>query len=123
VVDTLIPLICMSDGTHHWNIADDKKESPVYITIRRNNSSFRQIHAVVPDVTDGSDGTSHPPTENYTLPIAQAIAPSLLDSSSALLVHLGVPGSTLNHSREVWENNFFFFFGNAAGAPGKHSYY
>jgi len=33
----------------------------------------------------------------------------------------GAPGSTSNHSRAVWENNFFF--GNAAGAPGNHSYY
>jgi hypothetical protein len=28
-------------------------------------------------------------------------------------------GSTSNHSRAVWENNFF---GNASGAPGNHSY-
>ena len=37
-----------------------------------NNSSFRQKHPGVPDGSDGSDGTSHPLTENYTLPIAQA---------------------------------------------------
>jgi len=29
-------------------------------------------------------------------------------------------GSTSNHSRAVWENNII---GNAAGAPGNHSYY
>ena len=37
-----------------------------------NNSSFRQKHLGVPDGSDGSDGTSYPLTENYTLPIAQA---------------------------------------------------
>jgi len=37
-----------------------------------NNSSFRQKHPGVPDGSDGSDGTSYPLTENYTLPVAQA---------------------------------------------------
>jgi hypothetical protein len=37
-----------------------------------NNPSFRLKHPGVPDGYDGSDGTSHPLTENYTLPVAQA---------------------------------------------------
>jgi len=32
-----------------------------------NNSSFRLKHPGVPDGSDGSDGTSYPLTENYTL--------------------------------------------------------
>jgi len=36
-----------------------------------NNSCFRQKHPGVPDCSDGSDRTSYPLTENYTLPIAQ----------------------------------------------------
>jgi hypothetical protein len=45
----------------------------------RNNSSFRLKHQGVPDSSDSSDGTSYPLTENYTLPVAQATGPSLLD--------------------------------------------
>jgi len=37
-----------------------------------NNSSFRQKHPGVPDGSGGSDGTSYPLTENYTLPVVQA---------------------------------------------------
>jgi len=37
-----------------------------------NNASLRMKHPGVPDGSDGSEGTSYPPTENYTLPIAQA---------------------------------------------------
>jgi len=37
-----------------------------------NNSSFRQKHPGVPDVSDGSDRTSYLLTEKYTLPVAQA---------------------------------------------------
>jgi len=37
-----------------------------------NNPSFRLKHPGVPDGSDGSDGTSYPLTENYTLPVAQA---------------------------------------------------
>jgi len=37
-----------------------------------NNSSFCQKHPGVPDGSDGSDGTSYPLTENYTLPVAHA---------------------------------------------------
>ena len=37
-----------------------------------NNPGFRLKHPGVPDGSDGSDGTSYPLTENYTLPVAQA---------------------------------------------------
>ena len=37
-----------------------------------NNPSFCLKHPGVPDGSDGSDGTSYPLTENYTLPVAQA---------------------------------------------------
>jgi len=37
-----------------------------------NNSHFRQKHPGVLDGSDGSDGTSYPLTENYTVPVAQA---------------------------------------------------
>jgi hypothetical protein len=86
-----------------------------------NNSSLRQKHQGVPDGSDGSDCTSYPLTENYTLPVALLTGRSLLDWCSALQAHLEAPGSTSNHSRAVWENNFFFR--NTAGAPGNHSYY
>jgi len=33
VMDTLVPLMFMSDRTHRSNFAGDKKESPVYMTI------------------------------------------------------------------------------------------
>jgi len=38
-----------------------------------NDPSFRQKHPGVPDSSDGSDGTSYPLTENYTLPVTQAM--------------------------------------------------
>ena len=37
-----------------------------------NDPIFRQKHAGVPDGSEGSDGTWHAFTENYTLPFAQA---------------------------------------------------
>jgi len=43
------------------------------LSIISNNSSFRQKHPGVPDGSDGSDGTSYTLTENYTLPVAQAM--------------------------------------------------
>jgi len=43
-----------------------------YVSHISNYSSFRQKHTGVPDGSDGSDGTSYPLTENYTLPVAQA---------------------------------------------------
>jgi hypothetical protein len=36
------------------------------------NSSFRQKLPGVPDGSDGSDDTSYPLMENYTLPVTQA---------------------------------------------------
>jgi len=38
-----------------------------------NYSSFCQKHPGVPDGSDGSDGTSYPLTENYTVPAALAM--------------------------------------------------
>jgi len=35
-----------------------------------NNSSFRPKHPGVPNGSDGSDRTTYPLTENYTLPVA-----------------------------------------------------
>jgi hypothetical protein len=41
-----------------------------YGSVISNNPSFRQKHPGVLDGSDGSDGTSNPLTENYTLPVA-----------------------------------------------------
>jgi len=38
-----------------------------------NDPSFRQKHLGVLDGFDGSDGTSYPLTENYTLPVAEVM--------------------------------------------------
>ena len=38
-----------------------------------NNASFLLKHPGVPDGSDGSDGTSNPLTENYMLPVTQAM--------------------------------------------------
>jgi len=43
-----------------------------------NNPSCRQKHPGVPVGSDGSDGTSYPLTEKYTLPIARASATTLV---------------------------------------------
>jgi hypothetical protein len=40
------------------------------VEVISNNPSFRLKHPGVPDGSDGSDGTSNPLTENYTLPVA-----------------------------------------------------
>jgi len=50
VGDTLVPLIFMSDGTHLWNFAGDKKDWPVYMTIGNLSSKLRQMpstHSIV----------------------------------------------------------------------------
>jgi len=50
VGDTLVPLIFMFDGTHLSNVAGDKKEWPVYMTIGNLSSKIRQMpstHSVV----------------------------------------------------------------------------
>jgi len=48
------------------------KSSASYIqcALISNDPSFRQKHPGVPDCSDGSDGTSYPLMENYTLPVA-----------------------------------------------------
>jgi hypothetical protein len=38
-----------------------------------NNPSFRQKHLGAPQDSDGSDGTWYRQTENYTVPVAQAL--------------------------------------------------
>jgi len=43
-----------------------------------DDSSFLQNHLGVADSSDGSDGTSYPLTENFTLPVPLAMGPSLL---------------------------------------------
>jgi hypothetical protein len=87
-----------------------------------NNPSFRLKHPGVPDGSDGSDGTSYPLTENHTVPVAQATCRVPLQSSwerrRQTWERLGAPRITVEHSGK---NNIFF--GNAAGAPGTHSYY
>jgi hypothetical protein len=48
--DTQVPLIFMSDGSHLSNLAGDKKEWPVYMTIGNLSSKIRQMpsaHMVV----------------------------------------------------------------------------
>jgi len=100
-----------------------------------NNPSFRQKHPGVPDSSDGSDGTSYPVTVNYTLPVAQATG------SVAHMPPL-VFGDVYAHQNDKCVTRFAVilkpftqrlaiflpfsgrrFFGNAAGAPGNHSYY
>jgi len=43
VGDSLVPLICMSDGTHLSNFSSDKKEWPVYRTFGNLSSKIRQM--------------------------------------------------------------------------------
>ena len=43
VVDTLVPLIFMSDRIHLANFSGDKKEWPVYMTICNLSSKIRQM--------------------------------------------------------------------------------
>ena len=48
--DTLVPLIFISDRTHLWDFAGDKKEWPVYMTIGNLSSKIGQMpsaHTVV----------------------------------------------------------------------------
>jgi hypothetical protein len=46
---------------------------PFWCNAISNNPGFRLNHSGVPDSSDGSDGTLYPLTENYTLPVAQAM--------------------------------------------------
>jgi hypothetical protein len=71
--------ISFYDFTHHhrasyrYNHATSPDvATPQTTSFISNNSSFRQKHLGVPDGSDGSDGTSYPLTENYTLPVVQA---------------------------------------------------
>jgi len=100
-------------------LASERKDSSCHISI---NPGFRLKHPGVPDSSDGSDGTSYPLTENYTLPVAQATGHVPLQSTwerqRQTCERLGAPRITVEHSGK---NNISV--GNAAGAPGTHSYY
>jgi hypothetical protein len=90
-------------------------------SIISNNTSFRLKHPGVLDGSDGSDGTTHPLTENYTLPVTQATGrvtkPSTWECRRQTWERLGAPRITVEQSGK---NNIF---GNAAGAPETHSNY
>jgi len=109
-------------------------QQPSWLHCQQNSiskdPSFRQKHPGVPDWSDGADRTSYHPTENYTLPVAQATcrvahvpplpfgdvyAPSERHVCYTLRKWLQLRWSRLFCGRR--------FFGNAAGAPGNHSYY
>jgi hypothetical protein len=87
-----------------------------------NNRSLHRQHPGVPDASDGSDGTSYALTENYTFPAAQATRrvahQSTWERRQQTWERLGAPRITVEHSGKT-----NIFFGNAAGAPGTHSYY
>jgi len=96
-----------------------------------NDPSFRQKHPGVPDGSDGSDGTSYPLTENYTLPVAH-IPPLLFGDvyahqNDTCVTRFAVAAVMLKPFTQRLAMFMPFsgrrFFGNAAGAPGNHSYY
>jgi hypothetical protein len=58
---------CCFDGVIIWFTVWPKA------TNNSKNSSFGQKLRGVPDGSEGSDGTSYPLTENYTLPVGQAM--------------------------------------------------
>jgi len=103
-----------------------------------NDPSFRQKLPGVPDGSDGSDGTSYPLTENYTLPVAQVtrciadIPPLLFGDVYAQLNDTCVTRFTVAAVmlKPFTQRLAMFmpfsgrcFFGNAAGALGNRSYY
>jgi len=109
-----------------------------YVAYISNDPSFRQKHPGVPDGSDGSDGTSYPLTENYTLPVAQATGrvahiPPLLfcdvyaHQNDTCVTLFAVAAVMLKPFTQRLAMFMPFsgrrFFGNAAGAPGNHSYY
>jgi uncharacterized protein YjbI with pentapeptide repeats len=57
------------EGIRSGGMCDGRQKIHSFIS---NNTSFRLKHPGVPDGSDGSDGTSYPLTENYTLPVTQA---------------------------------------------------
>jgi len=94
-----------------------------------NYPSFYQKHPCVPDGSDGSDGTSYPLTENYTLHIAQATG-RVAHVPPVLSGDIYAPSerhvcytlrSGCSYAQTVYTTPGFS--GNAAGAPGNHSYY
>jgi len=63
------------EANNHWRSVDAHCQNGEVTELRciSNYSSFRQKHLGVLDGSDGSDGTSHPLTENYTLPVTQVM--------------------------------------------------
>jgi len=65
-------------SSNKYDIYDDSSDSldldvvecKAPMSLISNDPTFRQKHLVVPDGSDGSDGTSYPLTKNYTLPVA-----------------------------------------------------
>ena len=89
-----------------------------------NDPSFRQKHPGVLDGSDGSDGTSYPLTENYTLHVAQATG-RVAHVPPVLFGDVYAPSerhvcytlrSGCSYAEAVYTTPGFF--GNAAGAPG-----
>jgi len=74
-----------------------------------NNPGFRLKHPGVPDGSEGSDGTSYPLTENYTVPVAQATGRiaqhSTCERQRQTCERLGAPRITVEHSgkNNIWE--------------------
>ena len=94
-----------------------------------NDRSFRQKHPGVPDGSDGFDGSSYPLTENNTLHVARATG-RVAHVPPVLSGDVYAPSErhvcyTLRSGCSYAEAIYTTpgFFGNAAGAPGHHSYY
>jgi hypothetical protein len=74
-----------------------------------NNPGFRLKHPGDPDGSDGSDGTSYPLTENYTLPVSQAMGRiaqhSTWERQRQTCERLGAPRITVEHAgkNNIWE--------------------
>jgi len=115
----------MQDGededeeTEQTKLSEDDKPGWLMSTITKmvqqpiesisNNPGFRLKHPGVPDSSDGSDGTSYPLTENYTLPVAQATGRvaqhSTWERRGQTCERLGAPQITVEHSgkNNIWE--------------------
>ena len=103
-----------------------------------NDPNFCLKHPGVPDGSDGSDGTSYALTENYTLHVAQATgrvahlppllfgdvyAPSERHVCYTLRSGCSYAEAVYTTHGKDYDLSGRHFFGNAAGAPGNHSYY
>ena len=94
-----------------------------------NNSSVYQKHPGVPDGSDGSDWTSCPLMDVYTFPVAQATGRDshcIHSSPSVYLTDVAAFRCSWEHLGAGWitvDQSGKNIFGNAAGAPGNHTYY